>query len=194
VQDTLYIEQVEQAMSLLKPLRIELLKLMAQPRTCSEMAAIFDQTPQNIYYHVKALEKAGLVEKVAEQRVRGTVEGHYQARARSYWLAPHLIGRVGSARSAQDQVSLRYLLSLAEELLDDVGRLAQRSAVGQDVPSLSLSAQIHLPDGERRAEFLQEVQTLFQNLAEKYGTPTDHPPPKTEDQSFRLRLACYPKS
>ncbi|HEX9989513.1 MAG TPA: helix-turn-helix domain-containing protein [Chloroflexia bacterium] len=191
MQDVLYIERVEQATTLLKPHRIELLKRMDQPRTCPELAGFFGETPQKIYYHVKALENAGLVERTGERRVRGVVEGFYQAKARSYWLAPQLVGRSGGRRSAQDQMSLRVLLSLAEEIHDDIGHLAQETA--REVPSLGLSAHIHLPDGNRRAEFLQEVQRAFQDLARKYGLPEGDTTPAGPGQGFRLVLACYPK-
>jgi hypothetical protein len=158
------------------------------------LADFFETTPQKIYYHVKALEKVGLVEKVKEHRVRGVVEGVYQAKARSYWLAPKLVGQIGGHRAAQDQTSLRFLLTLAEELHDDIGHLGQQSEAGEDVPSLGLSAHIYLPDGQRRAEFLEDVQTTFQHLARKYGIPADDAGDDLTGKTFRLILACYPKA
>jgi len=190
MQDVLYIENTDQALPLLKPLRAEILQQLAEPRTCLELAEVFDTTPQKIYYHLKELEKAGLVEKVAEVRVRGVMEGHYQAKARSYWLSPKLVGQVGSPRQAQDQSSLRVLLSLAAEMHGEVGKLGERSAAGWPIPSLSLDAHIYLPTGDRRAELLGEVQSLFQSLAEKYSLPAGDPLP---GETFRLVLACYPK-
>ncbi|HXV97961.1 MAG TPA: helix-turn-helix domain-containing protein, partial [Anaerolineae bacterium] len=191
MQDDLYIETADQALTLLKPLRIELLKRMDEPRTCPELASYFDETPQKIYYHVKALERAGLVEKMAERRVRGVVEGYYQAKARSYWLAPRLLGELGGQRLTQDQMSLHFLLSLAAEVHDDIGRLTNRAE--QEIPSLGLSAQIVLPDGNKRADFLQEVQTIFQDLARKYGSRGEDEAAAANEQMFRLVLACYPK-
>jgi DNA-binding transcriptional ArsR family regulator len=192
MQDVFYIEDLEQAVALLKPIRIEVLKRLDEPRTCPELAEAFGETAQSIYYHVKALEKVGLVQKVEERRVRGAVEGYYQAAARSYWLAPHLVGKVGGEKMTRDQISLRVLLDLAEEMHEDIGRLAHRSESGRDVPSLSLSAHIHLPNGARRAEFLAEVQTLFEQLARKYGTPEEDVA-ITDEAGFRLVLVCYPK-
>lgn len=192
MQDVFYIEDMEQAISLLKPARIEILKQMDEPKTCPELADYFDESPQKIYYHVKALEQAGIVEKVEEKRVRGVVEGYYQARARSYWLAPHLVGKVGGKRITRDQMGLQILLDLAEEVHDDIGKLANRSNAGEDVPSLSLSAHIHLPDGERRKEFLQEIEVIFKSLARKYGTPPLDAMLEN-DEGYRLVLACYPK-
>lgn len=193
MHDVLYIEAVEQAGALLHPIRIELLKRLDEPRTCPELAVMFDTSPQKIYYHIKALEKAGLIDKVEERRVRGAVEGYYQAKARSYWLAPHLVGQVGGEKTAQDQTSLRFLLALAEAIQDDIGRLGQQSEIGQDVPSLGLSAHIYLPDGERRAAFLDDVTTMFQDLARRYGIPPDEVDHDLVGKAFRLILACYPK-
>lgn len=193
MQDVCYIEDLDRAMTLLKPQRLEILRRMDTPRTCPELADYFDESAQKIYYHVKALETARLVEKVEEKRVRGAVEGYYQASARSYWLAPTLVGQIGAPTQARDQMSLRVLLGLAEEVIEDTGKLGSASALGTDVPSLSLSAHIHLPDARRRAEFLTEVQGVFQQLATKYGLPETQTPVITDEQGFRLVLMCYPK-
>lgn len=192
MQDVFYIEDLARAMVLLKPIRLDILRQLDEPRTCPELADYFDDSAQKIYYHVKALEQAGLVEKVEEKRVRGVMEGYYQAKARSYWLAPKLIGQIGGTRTTQEQISLSILLQLAEEVIEDTGKLGNASALGQDVPSLSMSAQIHLPNLARRAEFLNEVQIIFQQLATKYGLPEDDIA-ITDDQGFRLVLMCYPK-
>src|SRR5215813_4482983 len=127
MQDVFYVEDLEQAIALLKPMRIELLKRLDEPRTCPELAEAFGETAQSVYYHIKALEKAGLIQKVEERRVRGAVEGYYRAAARSYWLAPHLVGKIGGEKMTRDQISLRVLLDLAEEMHEDIGRLAHRS-------------------------------------------------------------------
>jgi DNA-binding transcriptional ArsR family regulator len=190
MQDVCYIEDVAQAMALLKPIRLEILRRLGEPRSCDELAEVFEDSAQKIYYHVKALQEAGLVDKVSEKRVRGTVEGYYQAKARSYWLAPKLVGKVGFPQQARDQASLRVLLQLAEDVIDDTAHLGSASEAGQSIPSLSLSAQIHLADANQRAQFLEELQSTFQSLALKYGVTAD----SDESANFRLVLMCYPKT
>lgn len=191
-QDVLYIESAEQAGVMLKPLRIELLRLMDRPRTCPELGHVLGETAQKIYYHVKALERAGLVERVGERQVRGATEGFYRAMARSYWLTPSLVRSLGGASKVRDQTSLTMLCRHAERMLDDAGRLARHSDRGAHVPSLSLGAEVCLPNVERRSEFLHELQATFERLARKFGTP---PPDRSPDanETFRLTLACYPK-
>ena len=104
MRDLLYLERVEEAETLLKPQRIEVLRQLAEPRSCTEVAARLDQTQQRVYYHVKRLVEHGLVTQVAERRVRGINEGVYQASARAYWLSPGLVGRIGQ-RQQRDEAS-----------------------------------------------------------------------------------------
>src|SRR5215213_8010819 len=59
--DTLYIEDVAQADALLKPKRVQIMRELAEPRTCTEIGGVMGETPQAIYYHVKRLQAAGLV-------------------------------------------------------------------------------------------------------------------------------------
>src|SRR5262245_31412071 len=118
MRDVMYLDRVGQAEALLKPLRVDVLRRLAEPRSCTQVAAELQQTPQKVYYHVKRLEEAGLVERVAQRRVRGIHEGIYQATARSYWLSPRLVGTLG--RRATDRLSLGYLLDLVEQVQADV--------------------------------------------------------------------------
>lgn len=207
MRDLLYLERIEQAETLLKPHRIEVLKQLAEPRSCTEVAARLDQTQQRIYYHIKRLVAHGLVTQIAERRVRGINEGVYQATARAYWLSPGLVGRIGQ-RQKRDEASLGYLLDLMEEVQSDVAalhsqaahRAAQRSeprhqqsprrAVGRgasepdaDLPSLGVSGEIRvLPD--RRPEFMADLKAALQDLFTKYGG--------AEGDAFKLAVACYP--
>jgi DNA-binding transcriptional ArsR family regulator len=180
MRDVLYLEQIEQAEALLKPQRIEVLRQLAEPRSCTEVAALLDQTPQRVYYHVKRLVEAGLVTQVTERRVRGIHEGVYQASARSYWLSPRLVGRIG-LRATQDELGLGYLLDLMEEVQADIGALDRTAP---ELPSVGVSGEIRMLP-ERRQEFLNDLQTALQDLFTRYGG--------AEGDAFKLAVACYPK-
>ncbi len=137
---------------------------------------------------MKILESSGLVDKVEERRVRGIMEGLYRARARSYWLSPHLVGRIGGTERARDRMSLGFLLTLAEEIQIDVARLGEKR--GETVPSLGLSLRIALENRQERAAFLSELTELVQALARKYGVENE----ERSVETFQLSLVCYPKS
>ncbi|NUW35036.1 helix-turn-helix transcriptional regulator [Nonomuraea sp. SMC257] len=179
MRDVLYLEEIEQAEALLKPQRVEVLRQLAEPRTCSEVAERLGQTPQRVYYHVKRLVEAGLVDLVAERKVRGVNEGIYQAGARAYWLSPRLVGRIG-LRRARDELSLGYLLDLMEEVQADIAGLDRAAS---ELPSIGLSGEIRVRPEDRR-QFLDDLQTTLRELFTRYGG--------AEGDAFKLAVACYP--
>lgn len=166
----------------MRPGRADLLRRLVEPRSCSQVAQELRSTSQRVYYHVKALEGAGLAAKVSETQVRGFREAAYQAVAQSYWLSPRLVQLSGGPRLTRDRTSRNYLLNLAEELHIEVGRLAGNI---EETPTVGLSAHVALADPGKRANFLADLQTAIQQLAAKYGGPAS-------DETYRLVLACYP--
>jgi DNA-binding transcriptional ArsR family regulator len=180
MKDLLYVEGFEQAEALLKPQRVEVLRHLAEPSSCTEVGVKLDQTPQRVYYHVKRLVDAGLVTQVSERRVRGIVEGIYQATARSYWLSPQLVGTIGGRRT-RDELSLGYLIELVEDVQQD---LATIDKTRPELPTLGVSGRIALP-AARRKEFFDELRTTLQDLFARYGG--------AEGDQFNLAIAVYPK-
>ncbi|GEL23911.1 hypothetical protein PSU4_28650 [Pseudonocardia sulfidoxydans NBRC 16205] len=178
MRDVLYVERVEQAEALLKPQRIEVLRQLPVPRSCTEVAAVLSQTPQRVYYHVKRLVDAELVEQVAERRVRGITEGIYRASARAYWVSPRVVGRLGP--DAASELGLGHLVDLAEQVQRDVAALDRSAA---ELPSVGVSGEIRVPPGRRQA-FLADLESTLQDLFTRYGG--------REGDTFRLAVACYP--
>ena len=179
--DTLYIESVEQADALLKPKRVQVMRELAEPRTCTQIGQVLGETPQAIYYHVKRLQAHDLVTLVDERRVRGIAEGIYQAVARSYWVSPAIAGRLGAARTRTDMLGLGYLLDLSEELSRDLAKMAAGPVT---LPSFGIAGDISLAP-EDGAAFVGELQRAFGEVLAKYGGGEGH--------TFRLALACYPR-
>jgi DNA-binding transcriptional ArsR family regulator len=179
MKDVIYLDRIEQAEALLKQPRIEVLRQLAEPRSCTEVAKRLDQTQQRVYYHVRRLLDAGLVTQVAERRVRGINEGVYQASARSYWLSPRLVGRIG-LRTARDELSLGYLLDLMEEVQHDVAMLDRTAP---ELPSIGVSGEIRVRP-EQRQEFLADLQGVLRDLFTRYGG--------ADGDRFKLAIACYP--
>jgi DNA-binding transcriptional ArsR family regulator len=180
MRDVLVLEQLAQVEALLKPQAIEVVRQLAEPRSCTEVAERLGQTPQRVYYHVKRLVEAHLVDQVAERKVRGIHEGIYLAGAKSYWVSPRVVGRIGF-RQAQDAFSLGFLLDLVEEVQSDIAALDRSKP---ELPSIGVSGEIHMTP-ERRQAFFDELQRTLQDLFTRYGG--------SEGDAFKLALACYPK-
>ncbi|HET6548118.1 MAG TPA: helix-turn-helix domain-containing protein [Solirubrobacter sp.] len=180
MQEVLYLERVEQAEALMKPKRVQVLREFDAPRTCTQVGAALGESPQAVYYHVKRLQAAGLIELVEERRVRGITEGVYQAVARSFWVSPDVVGRLGPPRGREALLGLGFLLSLSEELARDVARLAAGPVA---LPSFGIAGDISLAP-EQGAAFVADLQQAFGEVLERYAGGEGVP--------FRLALACYP--
>lgn len=180
MRDVLYLDQIEQAEALLKPQRVEVLRQLAEPRTCTEIAKRLDQSPQRVYYHVKRLVDVGAVEQVSERKTRGVHEAIYLATARTYWLSPALIGRIGGVRKVQGRMNLTRLVDLLEQVQADVAALEPTAL---ELPSVAAAGEIRIRPQDRQ-QFLHALQTALQDLFSRFGAADGDP--------FRLAVACYP--
>ncbi|MRG58402.1 helix-turn-helix domain-containing protein [Agromyces sp. CFH 90414] len=182
MKDVAYLDRLDQAETLLKPQRLTILRELAVPRTCTEVAARLDQSSQRIYYHVKRLEAAGLVRLVAERKVRGLTEGLYQATARKYWVSPAIVSEIqGAARSGDDH-NLAQLLDLSEQVQRDIATLDPDAA---RLPSIGISGDVRVRP-EQREEFMLALRESLQELFTRFGG--------AEGDAFKLAVACYPAS
>jgi DNA-binding transcriptional ArsR family regulator len=190
MKDLHLIDSLPQAHELLKPLRINIIKLLAEPNTCTEIGEKLGLTPQKVNYHIKVLMKAGYVEQIRERQVRGTVEKTYQASARSYWLAPGLVSELGGKQRSRSKISFDYLVHLSLNFQDHLAKLSHRD---ESPSTVGLEANIYLRDQKERQAFLRDVNLAVRRLAEKYGKRNDVPDLADDlDRDFRVVLACYP--
>ena len=121
------------------------------------------------------------MELVSEHRVRGITEGVYRSVARSFWVSPAIVGRLGEPRTREALLGLGFLLDLSEQLQAD---LAQLAAGPPTLPSFGIAGDIRLAP-EDGAAFVAELQRAFGEVLERYGGGEGH--------AFRLALACYPE-
>jgi DNA-binding transcriptional ArsR family regulator len=184
------IESLERASALLHPLRVRLLERAAEPVSAVELARELGETPQKLNYHLKALEKAGLLKKVREEKRRNLTKAFYQAQAKRLWFSPRLMAERGDdARTARDQLSLHHLLGLARELEQDVVaalNVSRRKERG--VASLGVKAELAFPDGEARRAFMQEYMAMLDALVRRFGATADAAAP----ERYKALLAVYP--
>ena len=56
MQDTLLLDRIDQANALLQPARLDVLRQLAEPRSCPQVAAALGLTTSRGHYHLKVLE------------------------------------------------------------------------------------------------------------------------------------------
>lgn len=185
--ETYVVEQPEQAMVLLNPLRAELLGKLAEPASAAEVARSMKETAQRINYHLKALEKVGLVRRVGTRQVRNLVEVLYQAIAKTFILAESLGWKDEMVQRLKDQGSLSHLVTTSERMKRDALLLLERSDGDGEIPSATLQTSVALASQEQRQAFVQEYVQLVQALVKKYNASGEG------EQLFQVMLAVYPQ-
>jgi DNA-binding transcriptional ArsR family regulator len=140
----------------LAPLRQAVLEQLREPLSATEVAARLGETRQRVNYHVRALERGGLVELVEERPRRGCVERVVRATADAVVVEPTVVGSVG----AQGRFAADALLENGARLVRDVA--AARKAAderGQRLLTFAIEAEVgfeHPSDLERFADALAD--------------------------------------
>jgi len=80
------------------PLRRRILEQLREPGTAAGVARNLGLPRQRVTYHVRELQRLGLMETVGERRRGNCVERLVRATATSYLIAPEALGGVGAGR------------------------------------------------------------------------------------------------
>jgi hypothetical protein len=153
-----YAGRVSSADLLLHPVRLRIVKTFLGDRalTTSQIAAELDDVPTgSLYRHIATLTKAGVLQVVAERRVRGTVEKTYALRMLAAQLQPDEIDSMSIEDHAQ--AFMAYIAGL----LGDFDRyLAHSPDPGHDGANYRVAA-MWLTDAEYD-DFLRDLVRVFQ--------------------------------
>lgn len=177
------------ASALIDPARIRILSALREPDSAAGIARTLGLPRQRVGHHVRALEAAGLLTCVGERRKRNCVERLLRATARSYVLAPQLLGRLGmSSEKVQDRFSSTYLLAAVTRVLQEVSTLRPRvEAAGKKLPTLTLQTEVRFASARSQSEFLEELLGAFTDVVERH-----HRPDAAGGRTFRISLLGHP--
>ena len=183
------LREPERAASLLNPLRIQLLGYLRQPDSASGLARRLELPRQRVNYHLRELEKQGLVELVEERKKGNCVERVLQASARSYLISPEVLGELAAdPGELKDRFSSAYLAATAARALSDLGVLRARAdAAGKRLATLTLESEVRFASASARESFAQELSEAVASLVAKY-----HDEESARGRRFKLLLGVYP--
>src|SRR6266545_5029507 len=157
--DVTVIEDAAAAEVSLDPMRSRLLAELAEPGSASTLAARVGLPRQKVNYHLKTLERHGLVELVEERKKGNMTERVLRATAASYLISPAALAAVApDPDRAPDQLSARWLIALAGRLVQEVGELITRAkAARQPVATFGIDTEIRFASAADRAAFVAEL-------------------------------------
>jgi DNA-binding transcriptional ArsR family regulator len=186
VTDVSYIRQAGRAASLLKAPRRLLLEQLATPDSAAGLARRLKIPRQRLNYHLRELEKDGLLECVEERRKGNCTERMLKATARAYVITPEALGALGRpADGPIDQFSADYLAAAAGRTIQEIAELESRArAEGRRLATLTIESEIRFASTTSRAAFAEDLADAVARLVAKY-----HDDAAPAGRRFRL-LAC----
>ncbi|MET7983301.1 MULTISPECIES: winged helix-turn-helix domain-containing protein [unclassified Streptomyces] len=188
--DVTVIEDAEAAAVSLDPIRARLLaELAAGPASAAMLAGRVGLPRQKVNYHLKTLERHGLVELAGERRKGNVTERMMRATAASYVISPKALAAVQPDPDRfRDQLSARWLLALGARLVRDVGSLVTGAAKARKrLATYALDGEVTFASAADRAAFIEELTAGVSALIRKYhdgDTETGRP--------HRIVVAVHP--
>ncbi|MER6666148.1 helix-turn-helix domain-containing protein [Amycolatopsis japonica] len=183
------IEDAEAAEVSLDPVRARLLAELAEPASATMLAARVDLPRQKVNYHLRALEKHGLVELVEERRKGNVTERMMRATASSYVISPTALSAVQpDPAQSPDRLSARWLLAVAGRLVRDVGLLITGATKARKrVATFAIDGEVRFSSAADRAAFAEELTVAITNLVSKY-----HDEGAEQGRDHRIVVAVHP--
>jgi DNA-binding transcriptional ArsR family regulator len=187
--DVAVIEEPAAAEVSLDPVRARLLAELAEPRSATGLAGRVGLPRQKVNYHLRTLERHGLVELVDERRRGNCMERVLQATAASYVISPAALAAVQpDPGRAPDRLSARWLLAVAAQLVRDVGELiVDATRAGKRAATFAIDGEVRFASAADRAAFAEELSRTITTLVGKY-----HRPDSEAGRTYRLVVAVHP--
>ncbi|HEX9226721.1 MAG TPA: helix-turn-helix domain-containing protein [Arthrobacter sp.] len=164
------IEDPAAAEASLDPIRTRILMELTQPGSATQLAARVGLPRQKVNYHLRALERHGLVELVEERRKGNVTERILRASAASYLISPAALASVApDPHRFTDRFSAFWLLALASRMVQETGRLiAGAAAAKQPLATFAIDGEITFRTAADRAAFAEELGVAVTLLVDKY--------------------------
>jgi DNA-binding transcriptional ArsR family regulator len=173
----------------LDPVRARLLAELAEPASATMLAARVGLPRQKVNYHLKSLERHGLVELVEERRKGNVTERILRATAASYVISPAALAAVQPDPSrSPDRLSARWLIALASQVVRDVGQLlAGATKAHKRVATFAMDGEVRFASAADRAAFAEELASSVTALVSKYHDETAE-----RGRDHRVVVAIHP--
>ncbi len=144
------------------PLRLRILEeLCDRERSVSELAEALRTTRHRLYYHVRLMERHGLIQETGTRTASGAPERLYRASARSFVISDEIAPALLSGT----------LATVFGQTLREVeaGVARQRTAGSADAPQVEVLRGVSTLPAGRHAEFVERVKGLVREFEEAGG-------------------------
>lgn len=183
---TYIIQSHEQLKAISDPLRTKILmNLVKQPYTGQQLAELLGITRNNIYFHLRELEKHGVIRIIKKEEKNGIVQKYYRAVSSRFIPDDRLLPSVDLVETSR-QVFMETVELTREKIQLAPPASFQLSQANQELhKNISAAYQLY-GDEESFTAFLNDFKKLLQQHFTKPGED------KEGKQSYYLSLIGFP--
>ncbi|UJW87584.1 ArsR/SmtB family transcription factor [Devosia sp. SL43] len=182
---TALIDDADKALLVLEPVKRRLLEALREPSSAAGLAKRLGLQRQQLGYHLRALEEAGLVRLVEERKRRGFVERVLVAVAEDFVLDPAMLG-AGRAVDMQDANAAAHLVQAAGTVVREVTRMRSAAeAAGQRLLTFTIEADLGFARPQDFEDFSAALAQSIAELAARYA-------PGDDRRGYHLMVGAHP--
>jgi DNA-binding transcriptional ArsR family regulator len=184
-----FVGDAASAAAMLNPLRLQILERLREPDSASGLSRLMNLPRQKLNYHLRELEKHGLIEQVEERKKGNCVERIVRATARYYFISPEALGTLGTDPSQiQDRFSSTYLVAVAARAIRDLAVLRTRAdKAGKKLATFTLETNIRFASAADQHAFAEELANAVAKLTAKY-----HDEKTAGGRQYKFIIGSYP--
>jgi len=179
----------DRAAAALHPLRLRILGELGDAESAAGLARRLGIPRQLVNYHLRQLERDGLVETVGERKKRNCTERLVKAVARSYLISPAAFGSLAAHPDhVADRASSAYLVAVAARLISEVAE--QRSAAeraGKRLATMTVETEVRFATPAAQSAFADELAQAMAAVVAKY-----HDDVTPGGRRYRFIIGGYP--
>ena len=183
------IKDANVAGAVLSPVRRGVLRALREPGSATTVGNDLGLPRQKINYHLRALEKLGLVEHVEDRRRGNCTERIVRATATHFLIDSALLEELeATPRDLADRLSSEHLAAVSARTVTEIGELRERAAAaGKRLATFSLETAVRFSSPSDQAAFFEQLSNTVAELVSRY-----HDESADQGRWFRLTLGSHP--
>lgn len=182
IPDSFSLQTIEQLRGVADPLRIRIFEaLVRQPMTATQVGDELDIAAPKAHYHVRELERLGLVKLVETRERGGILEKYYRAIARNL-IAPAQL--LQSSEPGEVEAAITDVFNnLSRSVLTAMGRIAEQGGESLEHYMTSVDGTTVWMTREEFRQTLKVIEDLLAPYRERRYAP--------EEREARITIVTY---
>lgn len=184
-----YLDGLDGALLLRDPERRRLVEALGEHAdSASGLAERMGETRQRLNYHLRALERAGVLELHEERRRGNCIERILRPAAAAFVLDPGLAGGVPAPGASGDRASAGFLLTLFARAVGELGRLWKKAGGERKrLATAGIETRVLLARPANMEAFVSDLTDAIAQVVAR------HHDDRVGARPFRVVAAAYPE-